>query len=112
MPNRSDDKFRHMLSQVSETTTEARAPSRLKARVYSALIREQQMSGPLESLADTQAKGRNLCVFEKLVQIAPIGDSAKAPFFCWTCHARILAERLEGAPIYWSHCPYVRFQKR
>jgi hypothetical protein len=28
------------------------------------------------------------------------------------CHARVLAERLEHAPIYWPHCPYVRFQNR
>jgi hypothetical protein len=86
------------------------APSVLKSRVYSALIHAQQQSGPLKSLQETQEAGKGLCVFERLVQIAPIGEAAKSPFFCSVCHARILAEHVEDAPIYWRHCPYVAFK--
>jgi hypothetical protein len=27
------------------------------------------------------------------------------------CHARVLAEPIANAPIYWRHCPYDEFQK-
>jgi hypothetical protein len=49
-------------------------------------------------------------VFEKLVQIAPLGEKAKSPFFCRVCHARALAESFENPPIFWPHCPYVAFK--
>ena len=88
-----------------------RAPSSLKARLYTALVREQQATGPLASLDATVSAGRGVCVFEKLVQIAPIGDEAKTPFFCGVCHARILGEHIENPPIFWSNCPYVAFKK-
>ena len=87
------------------------APSSLKARLYTALVREQQATGPLASLDATVLAGRGVCVFEKLVQIAPIGNEAKTPFFCGVCHARILGEQFENAPIFWSNCPYVAFKK-
>jgi hypothetical protein len=109
--NRNDNEFRQIL-QAEDLNHEARAASRLKARVYSALIREQQASGSLQNLSETEKAGHGLCIFEKLVQIAPIGETAKTPFFCWCCHARVLAETMEGAPIYWANCPYARFQKR
>jgi len=113
MPNsRSEHLFRRLLSQKGKPSPETKAPSRLRARIYSALIREQQVSGPLQSLSDTQAGGHGLCVFEKLVQITPAPEHAKAVFFCWACHARILGEKIEGAPIYWPNCPYARFQNR
>ncbi len=53
------------------------APSRLKAKIYSALLRRQQESGPLLSLSETWSAGRGLCVYEKLVQILPVGERAK-----------------------------------
>jgi len=86
------------------------APSSLKARLYSALIRSQQETGPLASLDVSVVDGHDVCVFEKLVQIAPVGDSAKSPFFCTACHARILAEHFDNPPIFWAHCPYVQFK--
>jgi hypothetical protein len=89
----------------------SRAPSSLKARLYSALVREQQQSGSLASLDATAAAGYGICVFEKLVQISPIGEKAKSPFFCQLCHARVLAEAFDNPPIYWAHCPYVRFKE-
>jgi hypothetical protein len=103
-----DRAFRQLFSDLPETGE--RAPSSLKARLYSALIREQQASGPLASLNQTVATGRDVCVFEKLVQIAPVGEKAKSPFFCQVCHARILAESFDNPPIFWPHCPYVEFK--
>lgn len=102
-----DREFSRLLSEGGE---EERAPSSLKARLYSALIREQQATGPLASLDATVAAGHGICVFEKLVQIAPIGEEMKSPFFCRTCHARVLAERFDNPPIFWANCPYVGFK--
>jgi hypothetical protein len=64
------------------------------------------------SLSDVKAAGRGLCVFEQLVQIAPVPEPAKRPNLCRICHARVLAERIENAPIYWTGCPYAHFQNR
>jgi hypothetical protein len=89
-----------------------RASSRLKSRIYSKLVLAQAESGPLRSLTDVKAGGRQLCVFEELVQISPASEAVKAKNPCRVCHARVLAEHVEGAPIYWPHCPYVLFQKR
>jgi hypothetical protein len=90
---------------------EERAPSSLKARLYSALIHEQQQTGPLASLDASIEAGHGICVFEKLVQIAPVGERAKTPFFCQVCHARVLAEHSDKPLIFWSHCPYVKFKE-
>ena len=91
---------------------ELRAPSRLKSRIYSALVERQQSGGALMSLSEVKARGRKLCVFEELVQIATVGEAAKQPNFCRVCHARILAENIENAPVYWPGCPYGQFQNR
>lgn len=101
-------KFTRLLSHSEPAG--ARAPSSLKARLYSALIHKQQTDGPLASLDETVAAGHGICVFEKLVQIAPVGEKAKSRFFCQVCHARVLAESLDNAPVYWPHCPYVAFK--
>jgi hypothetical protein len=107
---RSDfEEFRDLLSE-GEPTGE-RAPSSLKARLYSALVRKQQEDGPLASLGVTASAGHDLCVFEKLVQIAPVSVQAKSPFFCEVCHARVLAEHFNDAPIFWAGCPYVKFKE-
>ena len=95
----------------AEPIQEERAPSSLKARLYTTFVREQRASGPLTSLDATAASGLGLCVFEKLVQIAPVAERLKTPFFCSVCHARILAEYLDHPPIFWSNCPYVAFKK-
>jgi hypothetical protein len=88
-----------------------KAPASLKARLYTAFIREQQKTGRLASLNTTVAAGHDICVFEKLVQIWPVGEAAQSPFFCTTCHARVLAEMLDNPPIFWPHCPYSEFKK-
>lgn len=59
------------------------------------------------SLTQTQARGQRLCVFEQLVRIAPVGETAKSLNICRVCHARVLAERFEEPLIYWPGCPYV-----
>lgn len=87
-----------------------RAPSQLKSRIYSALIARQVQRGPLLSLTVIKESGRKLCVFEELVQIAPVGESAKRRNPCSVCHARILAEHVENAPVFWPGCPYAQFQ--
>ena len=107
-----DEQLIRLFDRLASAGQEEHAPSRLKSRAYSALIRAQQETGPLQTLTQSEAAGHGLCIFEELVQITPIGEAAKAPFFCWTCHARILAEHVEHAPIFWSNCPYVAFQKR
>ena len=103
-----DRQFAALLARMEDP--DEQTPSSLKSRLYSALIYKQQESGPLASLDASVAAGNGICVFEKLVQIAPIGEQAKSPFFCQVCHARVLAERFDNPPIYWPNCPYVRFK--
>jgi hypothetical protein len=98
--------------QSAEAPEAVRAPSTLKSRIFSAMQQEQAAGGPLRSLSQTKADGRSLCVFEELVEKAPVGESIKSRNPCRVCHARVLAERVEGAPIWWPHCPYVDFQNR
>jgi len=109
-----DDRFFERLSAEAETLAsgEVRAPSRLKSKIYSGLVRRQAQSGPLLSLSQTEAAGHPLCVFERLLGGSPVGEKAKSFNPCRVCHARLLAERIEAAPIFWRHCPYVDFQRR
>lgn len=110
MPDQELEK--HIRSLLSESgIREEHAPASLKARLYTALIHKQQESGPLASLDASVSIGHGLCVFEKLVQIAPVGEGAKSPFFCQVCHARVLAEHLDNPPIFWPNCPYVAFKR-
>jgi hypothetical protein len=85
------------------------APSPLKSRIYTRLLQRQSESGPLMSLSEVQA---GLCVFERMIAISPLGDRIKRFNPCSVCHARVLAEHLEHAPIYWGNCPYTDFQNR
>ena len=100
------------LANATVSPGEERAPSRLKSRVYSALVRRQAAHGPLLGLRGCKSAGRDLCVFEELVRIAPVGERLDSLNYCRVCHARVLAERYENAPIWWAGCPYVRFQGR
>jgi hypothetical protein len=106
------DKWFEDLARQTGDTAGSRAPSRLKARAYSALIASQQESGGLLDVSSTKNEGRKLCVFEELVQIAPVGQTVKSMYYCRVCHARVLAENFENAPIWWPHCPYAGFQNR
>lgn len=104
-----EDFFERLAVQVDLPEPDI-APARLKSRVYSALTQHQAASGALASLTESKSSGRALCVFEELVEIAPVG-SVKSLNLCRTCHARLLAETFEAPPIYWHGCPYVDFGK-
>jgi hypothetical protein len=105
-----DEEFMELIVDGVELTEPEAAASRLRAKVYSALILRQRETGPLMSLTETKACGHKLCVFEELVRIAPMGERAKSLNICRVCHARVLAEHMENAPIYWSGCPYVELK--
>ena len=111
MSFQDDNLFARFAESTEPAEPATTAPARLKSRIYSALIRSQEESGPLLSLSETQEAGRELCVFESLWEKLPLGQSAKCFNCCSVCHARILGERLEQAPIYWGNCPYVAFKK-
>ena len=110
----ADDPFFEQLFRAAEPADGelAKAPSRLKAKVYSALLTQQTASDPLLSVSATEASGRTLCVFEKAIEVLPVGEAIKSLNFCRVCHARVAAEKIENAPIYWPHCPYSEFQNR
>ncbi|MBI3680201.1 MAG: hypothetical protein HY235_07365 [Acidobacteria bacterium] len=103
----SDDPF---LKMAASSEGSGKASSRLKSRIFSTLTRQQEESGPLLSLRETSRAGSQLCIFEQLVQIAPVGEKLHSFNYCRICHARALAERIEAAPIWWPGCPYVLFQ--
>jgi hypothetical protein len=110
MANLPDEQFIERIADEVELTESQAAPARLKAKVYSSLLLRQAETGPLMSLPETNARGHALCVFEELVRIAPVGEKAKSRNICRVCHARVLAECMENAPIYWSGCPYVELK--
>lgn len=109
--NLPDDAWMQSIADRAEPAEAHPAPSRLKANIYSAVVQRQAESGPLMSLTDVKARGRDLCVFETLVQIAPTGEMIDSLNFCRVCHARLLAEHFEHPPIYWRGCPYVALKK-
>jgi hypothetical protein len=39
----------------------------------------------------------------------PVGTAIRSMNPCRICHARVLAERMEQAPIFWPGCPYSEF---
>ncbi len=106
-----DDSFFERLAQLPEGEND-RAPSRLKARLLTTLLRKQEASGPLRTLAQTRAHGHELCVFEDLWERAVSSGTAQSFNCCRLCHARVLAERVEHAPLYWPNCPYAAFAKK
>jgi hypothetical protein len=86
-----------------------RAPARLKSRIYSALVERLAETGPLLALSACKGDGRTLCVFEEALAAWPLGEDAGSKNPCRVCHARVLGERLEWAPIFWPGCPYSDF---
>lgn len=84
------------------------APSTLKSRIFSAMVRLEQSEGPLRVLSESRDAGERLCVFEHLVAAVP-SERAQSANPCEVCHARVLGERVENAPIYWPGCPYSRY---
>jgi len=109
---KKDQDFEKLAASVRLTEPgTTRAPARLKARVYSALMLAEAAEGELRDMSQTKAAGRELCAFEELVRLAPVSRKLKSVNICRFCHARVLAEMLERPPIYWPHCPYAEFKK-
>ena len=86
------------------------ASSRLKSQLYSRMIATQELTGPLVQLGESKAQGRKLCVFEQIMAAAPV-KSLQEYQYCKICHARVLGEQVENAPVFWPNCPYAEFQK-
>jgi hypothetical protein len=106
----SDDRWFERLAEISEADRPMQsAPARLKSRIYSAVISEMSSTGPLLSLNGSRDAGQRLCVFEHAVALAPVGERLRSANPCRVCHARVLGERLEHAPIFWPGCPYSDF---
>ena len=97
-------------AEAAKPESEDAAPQ-LKSRIFSRLNLEQAKQGPLASVSESKAAGRELCVFEEIMERAPTGDAIKRMNYCRVCHARVLAENMEKAPIWWPGCPYAQFQK-
>jgi hypothetical protein len=85
-----------------------RVSSRLQSRIFSQLVELEQAQGPLRTLRESRSAGAQLCVFEAAVAALPSEDlQSRNP--CAVCHARLLGERVERAPIYWPGCAYSTF---
>ena len=110
MASEHDERFMEKIAAIELAESEP-APASLKARVYSGLLARQAETGHLESLTKSHARGHDLCVFEQLVRISPVGETAKSLNICRVCHARVLAEHMDQPPIYWPGCPYVEFKR-
>jgi hypothetical protein len=87
------------------------APARLKSRLYSALVARMAEEGSLRTLAASKAEGGHLCVFEEVVAVVPFGAGVAASNPCRVCHARLLGEHMERAPIFWPGCPYADYHQ-
>jgi hypothetical protein len=105
----SDDLWFKQLVDETDAMTHERAPARLKSKIYSALLARMAESGSLLDLRDTKTAGRRLCVFENGLTVLPLGTDIRSMNPCRICHARVLAERMEHAPIFWPGCPYAEF---
>jgi hypothetical protein len=105
----SDDLWFERLAEATRGVTQERAPARLKSKVYSALVTRLAGSGSLLDLAETKKSGGRLCVFENVLTVLPVGADIRSMSPCRICHARVLAERMKHAPIFWPGCPYSEY---
>jgi hypothetical protein len=104
----NDERLLERLAAADDAKTPESAPARLKARIYSALVERLADDAPLRPLTASHADGERLCVFERTLTLIP-SDEVASSNPCRICHARVLAERLERAPIFWPGCPYAAF---
>jgi hypothetical protein len=104
----SDDLWFERVAAADGGTAE-RAPARLKSKIYSALIARMAESGALLNLVETRRAGGHLCVFENALALLPVEAGIHSTNPCRICHARVLGERMEHAPIFWPGCPYSEF---
>jgi hypothetical protein len=105
----TDDLWFERLAAADREPAATRAPARLTSKVYSAVLSRMAESGPLEDLLRTKEAGGRLCVFETALTMLPIGTDVRSRNPCRVCHARVLGERMEHAPIFWPGCPYAEF---
>src|SRR5262245_47500577 len=105
----SDEVWFEQLAQAMDDLDEQRAPARLKSKIYSALVSRMAEAGSLLDLKETKTAGGHLCVFENSLTLLPLGKEVRSMNPCRVCHARVLGERLEHAPIFWPGCPYSDF---
>ena len=107
----TDELWFERLADVGDGAAEEPAPAILKSKVYSSVMRRLATTGPLLDLKDVKKAGGHLCVFEHAMVILPIGTGARSMNPCRICHARVLGERMEHAPIFWPGCPYSEFHQ-
>jgi hypothetical protein len=105
----TDDLWFERLADASGAVTEERTPASVKSRIYSALVAKMSDTGPLLDLRSTKEAGGHLCVFENALAVLPLGPDLLSLNPCRICHARVLGERMEHAPIFWPGCPYSAF---
>jgi hypothetical protein len=105
----ADEVWFQQLADATGIAAAERAPAHLKSKVYSSLVTSMAQSGPLLDLKDVKDAGGHLCVFEQAIAMLPVraGIGSRNP--CRICHARVLGEHLEHAPIFWPGCPYSEF---
>jgi hypothetical protein len=108
-----DSWFEQLADATRDEGREAEpAPASLKSRIYSAMVNRLSETGPLLDLAETKAGGQPLCVFEEALCVLPLGSRIRSMNPCRICHARVLGERMDHAPIFWPACPYSEFHRR
>jgi hypothetical protein len=105
----ADEIWFQQLADMTRFANEDRAPAHLKSKVYSSIVTNLAQSGPLLDLREVKDAGGHLCVFEHAVSVLPVGAGVGSRNPCRICHARVLGERLEHAPIFWPGCPYSEF---
>ena len=105
----ADEVWFQQLADVTRMPSEDRAPAHLKSKVYSSLVTSMAQPGPLLDLRDVKDAGGHLCVFEHAIAMLPVGAGVGSMNPCRICHARVLGERLQHAPIFWPGCPYSEF---
>jgi hypothetical protein len=105
----ADEVWFQQLADATGFASEDRAPAHLKSKVYSSLVTSMAQSGPLLDLRDVKGAGGHLCVFEHAIAMLPVGAGVGSMNPCRICHARVLGERLQHAPIFWPGCPYSEF---
>jgi hypothetical protein len=108
----TDDLWFERLAEATGPIEEERSPANVRAKVYSALVARMADKGPLLDLRQTKDAGGHLCVFENALAALPLGTSVHSMNPCRICHARVLGERMDRAPIFWPGCPYAEFHKR
>ena len=108
----NDFEIADLLQSARDVVPEAeKVSTRLKSRIYSAIMLVAATEGPLLGLDESEAAGRGLCIFEKLVEISGLTGETMEKNYCRTCHGRLMGEYIENPPLYWPCCPYADFKQ-